>query len=336
MVSAAADYTTLSFSTNDVPERDRLAYWREFFVRKVVLAEYQPLSDRPLQAAATLYSWPGLRAARIEMSTSAVLKRTPAMIADGDDAFCILMKRSGRLNFAQRGKELSLGKGDAVGILHDEPAAMAVSQTHQFALVVPRCALAPLVRNVEDAAMRLIVEDNEALRLLRKYSGILSEDIVSMSPELRHVAVTHIYDLIGMALGATRDGAAMANGRGVRAARLRAIKADILENLGDSNLTVTEVSLRQRVTPRYIHMVFETEGITFSEFVVGQRLTRAHHMLSDPRFAALSISMIAYEAGFGDLSYFNRSFRRRFGASPSEMRRRFRRSELSDTLGNLP
>ena len=44
-------------------------------------------------------------------------------------------------------------------------------------------------------------------------------------------------------------------------------------------------------------------------------------MLSDPRAGEMFISAIAYEAGFGDLSYFNRTFRRRFGASPSDVRK---------------
>jgi AraC-like DNA-binding protein len=39
--------------------------------------------------------------------------------------------------------------------------------------------------------------------------------------------------------------------------------------------------------------------------VLGQRLMRAHRMLSDPRFAGLSVSAIAFAAGFGDLSYFS-------------------------------
>ena len=60
---------------------------------------------------------------------------------------------------------------------------------------------------------------------------------------------------------------------------------DIGANLGDGNLSVAEVARRHRVTPRYIHKLFENEGLTFSSFVVGQRLSRAHRMLSDPRLA---------------------------------------------------
>jgi hypothetical protein len=36
-------------------------------------------------------------------------------------------------------------------------------------------------------------------------------------------------------------------------------------------------------------------------------------MLTDPRFAGRSITSVAFDAGFGDVSYFNRSFRCRFG-----------------------
>ena len=178
--------------------------------------------------------------------------------------------------------------------------------------------------------MRLIPQDNEALRLLTKYLGILREGPALMTPELRHLAVTHIHDLIAMARSPTRDGAAIAGDRGVRAARLRAIKANILENLGSPDLTVTAVALRQRITPRYIHMLFEAEGVTFSEFVLGHRLMRAHCLLSDPRLAGLTITNIAFAAGFGDLSYFNRTFRYRFGATPSALRHGLRLDEQSD------
>ena len=74
------------------------------------------------------------------------------------------------------------------------------------------------------------------------------------------------------------------------------------------------------MTPRYIHKLFENEGLTFSAFVLAQRLSRAHRILSDPRLADRNISSVAFGVGFGDLSYFNRAFRRRFAATPTEIR----------------
>ncbi len=163
--------------------------------------------------------------------------------------------------------------------------------------------------------------DNEALRLLVKYTSILRGEPNQMTAELLHLVVTHIHDLMALALRATPDGTAMANARGVRAARLKAIKAEVFENLARPDLTVGEIARSQGVTPRYVQMLFESEGVTFSEFVCEARLGRAHDMLSDPGFCDRSIMTIAFAAGFGDLSYFNRCFRRRFGAAPSEIRR---------------
>jgi len=53
---------------------------------------------------------------------------------------------------------------------------------------------------------------------------------------------------------------------------------------------------------------------------VEQRLARAYRMLSAARSSGLSIGAIASEAGFSNLSYFNRTFRRRYGGSPSDIR----------------
>lgn len=64
--------------------------------------------------------------------------------------------------------------------------------------------LAPFVGDAEQAAMRLVPQDNEALRLLVKYFGILREEPGLVSPELSSPVVTHIRDLIGVALGAAR------------------------------------------------------------------------------------------------------------------------------------
>ncbi|WP_246668238.1 helix-turn-helix domain-containing protein [Bradyrhizobium elkanii] len=72
--------------------------------------------------------------------------------------------------------------------------------------------------------------------------------------------------------------------------------------------------------------MIESVGSSFLEFVLGQRLARAHHLLTDPRNSGSTIGTIAFEVGFGHLSYFNRTFRRQYRVTPSDIRAVPRRS----------
>lgn len=90
-----------------------------------------------------------------------------------------------------------------------------------------------------------------------------------------------------------------------------------------------DIARRHGVTPRYVQLLFDGAGQTFSEFVVEQRLAQAHRMLTDARFVDWTISAIAFDVGFSNLSYFNRTFLRRFGATPSDVREVARRGSAS-------
>jgi AraC-like DNA-binding protein len=158
------------------------------------------------------------------------------------------------------------------------------------------------------------------LRLLASYLGILNDMSALAAPGLGQRAVTHILDLVALAIGATGDAEEVARGRGLRAARLNAMKADIVARLGEEELSVAQIAARFGVTTRYVHMLFEPEGVTFSEYLTEQRLIRAYRILTDARFAARTISTVAYDVGFSNLSHFNRVFRRRYNATPSEVR----------------
>src|SRR5262245_25263887 len=90
---------------------------------------------------------------------------------------------------------------------------------------------------------------------------------------------------------------ALAERLGGRATRLDTIKSDIAQSLACPELSVGEVAARHGVTARYLQLLFEREGTTFSEFVLGQRLVSAHRMLGDERYAHWSITATAFEAG---------------------------------------
>ncbi len=60
-------------------------------------------------------------------------------------------------------------------------------------------------------------------------------------------------------------------------------------------------------------------GMSPMEYVIGQRLERALHLLDS---AELSVAEISDFCGFGDPSYFGKAFRKRTGLTPSQYRER--------------
>jgi AraC-like DNA-binding protein len=306
----------LSFSTRDMPERERVPYWREVFGRHVVRCDFTPKSDAPFEAEASLWAVPGLRAHWSVYKGAAQLRRTRELIANTDENVAVLIDRKGSVGWSQHGAEIQLANSSAVLILQAEPAEMIFPSADYMAIMAPLRAIAPLTKGVEDR--RYIPPGTEALKLLPPYLRMLRG---LSDPEVIERSVSYVYDLMALALGATHDATAIANARGVRAARLHAVKADIAANLTMRDLSVTAVALRQHVTPRYVHMLFDGEGTTFSQFVLAERLAYAHRLLLDSRHAHQPISAVAYSCGFGDLSHFNHAFRRRYGATPSEVRR---------------
>ena len=319
MRAAPTGVGLLRVATRDFPDSERTPFLLEVFARQMCRLEFEPLSDGPLDVDATLLALPGLNVGWCQSAMSARWSRTDDLVKDGDDFFSLIMPLAGSVMRSQRGQDLDAQPGEGVGILHSEPGGIQFRQLDDIAVMVPRSALAPLVPDLEAAATRLVRSD--ALRLLRLYLAGWRENFNITDPAVSRLAIAHVHDLMAMALGATRDAAAIANGRGIRAARLKAVKADIAANLTSRDLSVTAVAVRQRVTPRYVHKLFDGEGTSFSQFVLAERLACAHRRLSDPRYAQRSIGAIAYDSGFSDLSHFNHAFRRRYGATPSEVRR---------------
>jgi AraC-like DNA-binding protein len=232
-------------------------------------------------------------------------------------AFVLMMPLAGAVMRSQRGHDLLAESGDGLGILNAEPASMEFRELDHMAVIVPRSALGQLVADPELASTRLVPRTNEAFRLLRAYLMGLRDNGGISDPSLCKLAVTHVYDLVALTPRTARDAAVIAAARGMRAARLKAVKDDLAANPG---LRLAALAARQRVTPRTVQLLFEETGTTFTAYARDERLNHAHQMLCDARYSRWSISAIAYRAGFGDLSHFNHVFRRRYGATPSEVR----------------
>jgi AraC-like DNA-binding protein len=303
-------------STDGMSQPERLQAVRALRDRGVLPIE--PLPDRAVHVDIATWFLPGLGILSGRLDG---LRQVGTADTITDDLF-FGINVAGYTSVVQRRREITPGHGDAF-LLNVAAGAFAVSRPEHTTFVglrAPRNAIAPLVRDSAEDTPRLIPRTSDSLTLLANYLGGLLKSRLLTAPEKARVVVPHVHDLIALTLGASEDATALAEERTIPAIRLRAIKSDIVANLEDERLTVGAVAARHRVTPRYVHRLFEREGITYTQFVLRQRLERAYRILRDPRFAAMSISSIAYEVGFGDLSYFNRAFRRQFQCTPSEVK----------------
>jgi AraC-like DNA-binding protein len=321
---------TLRFSTADVPEPARARAVRELHLHERTLLSakldpiepLEPLPDYPLHVDVTKRTLPGLAVVSGTFSGLRHAIRPSTTVRNGGDDLLLAVNVRGSALARQRDRDLTLQDGDALFATRGETGfTLTRPMPGRFiGIRVPREAVALLLGRLDETPMSLVPQGTEALNLLVTYASAIAEALPLATPELQRLAVSHMHDLIAATVRATRDGRAVAEGRGIAAARLRAIMTEISAHLGDGDLSIGEVARRQRVTPRYIHKLFENEGLTFSSFVLGQRLSRAHRLLSEPQFADRNISSVAFNVGFNDLSYFNRTFRQRYAATPTEIR----------------
>jgi AraC-like DNA-binding protein len=161
-----------------------------------------------------------------------------------------------------------------------------------------------------------VAADPQVLALLARYLEILEDTSAPGTPELQDLTAVHVQDLLALALRPACAPAEIA--AGLRAVRRQAILAEIAVGFADPEISLVEVARKLAISPRYVQHVLHDTGSSFTERITNLRLNKARAMLA--RDGTRKIIDIVYDCGFGDVSHFNRCFRRRFGAAPSKFR----------------
>lgn len=233
------------FSTDNLPEAARAKVIRELYEHATLPSRpepLEPLRDYRVRLDITKRAFPG---AIIMSGTLCGLRhavRSRGSVSSSEDDLLVGVNLSGRTIAHAHGRELILLDGDAILMTRD---SINLNLNHPapvnfLGFRVPRDAIAPLSGSIDDALIRMVPAGAEAIKLLVTYARAITEEQQSLqTPELQRLVATHIYDLIALAVGPTRDGHAIAEGR------LRAIMSDITANLGNCDLTVAAVAQRQ-------------------------------------------------------------------------------------------
>ena len=323
---------SIAFSSEDLPggfdDRARIAAWQDFFAEIYAPHEISGLPDRSFKQC--------LRGSRVDDSLTPVdvLRFSGTMgrmswTTRGQSTprathfvFCFNW-RPAPLSLAQRGREALLNSKTAVIASCTEPGEFCAVDPHDFsALAIDQARLRELVGQVEDLVAKPL-PNSPSLRHLRRYLEILPGwDETADEPDLLAHIGTTLTDLVALALGAGRDAAEVAKMRGLRAARRHDIVREIRAGFADPEFSAQTLAGRMGVSDRYVQDLLHESGPTFSQRVLELRLQHARAMLEDCRYDRLKVSEIANASGFNEIPYFNRCFRQRFGATPTQFRGR--------------
>ena len=317
----------LRFDTDALPVRDRFPFYCEAVVRRYTALDIKTQDERQFRGVLEMQ-----RVGVIELAafstTPVEYERTSSLVRDGDDGLIFALPQSGMgwsLTLTQFGThEVAAGGGITYDCGYTGHVTTA-ADSRFLVLKVPRPRIAGLLPRASRLAGARLDRDPVARQLLCGYLGGTYDIDLSGGGRAVELYDQHIVDLISLALGAQDDARALAELGGGRAVRRAAVLREIENLVGDPGLNAIAVALRLGITPRYVHILLEETGRSFTQHVLEKRLQLAAALLRDPRRHDRRIADIALEAGFADLSHFNRAFRRRFGDTPTGVRADARR-----------
>ena len=256
----------------------------------------------------------------IPEGASAQYSRTQSHLADGSDDLVLIAAHAGLVRVGQNGHTVELAPAEMVLVDMSITGTVGHTDDDRFTTIrMPRRALLEINPRAEDKLSQ-VLSDGAVAETIFRYHALAANHAPHLDAVGQRLTAQHMVDLVGLLLGTDAEHASLARGRGHAAARLDLMRADVMSALGRNDLCLSEIATRSGLSPRQAQRLFEQAGTTFTEFVLEQRLLQARKLLGDPRARARKISDIAHSSGFSDLSYFNRAFRKRFGATPSELR----------------
>ena len=313
------------FSTDDVPQRDREQFWRDFVAKQFMRvtpgdrpdpATFRVQLDAQVAGRFTLYEYHASH--RVGSRTAADARK------DGSDRFQLRRVPRGETYTAAptcaRAEEVRLAPGDFfVGSEQWPCQAMTKEPSYVRGLLIPHDVLSPLLTGGRLDRPVAVPAGSPLGSLLGTAFDAAAAQVPLLSSDLGDAVLQNLCGLVALACGASDEG--RSSGReSLRLARLEAAKRYIDQHLAEPGLTPTNTAAGLGISLRHLHLLFEPTGTSFAHYVTQRRLLQCRTALASPTGVSRSVVDIAFGWGFNSLATFYRAFEREFGLPPTALR----------------
>jgi AraC family transcriptional regulator, positive regulator of tynA and feaB len=305
------------WDTQSLPLADRFAYWREVLCEAFTSLDSKAHETPDRRSVVTLHEFADVNGVDLSSFSQRISHGLPEIQRYKDDFYFVNYQIDGRCGVEQDGRQICAAPGQFYLVDTTRPYHLEFMDSfHTISFRVPRGQLGPLIGDPRRMTAR-VVDEREPLGNL---AGTYMRELLRTAPEVPSDARTTLADtlsrLIALAVSAQAPREAESLGH-TRRAFHDAIQRYVCERSADPELSVGAVANRFRISPRTVQSIFAERGGSFTQTLLDRRLEAARNALAE---RGASITEIALDSGFGDISYFGRAFRQRYGCSPREWR----------------
>jgi len=237
-----------------------------------------------------------------------------------DPSYLLVIPLTGSLNFTQHSRSGVAIAGQYV--LLSQRAFYELSSESGATLIlvhIPATELRGRLASVDDHLSRRFNANEHMCRLLVDLIRGVVDIFGDRLPPNPEALATEVISFIALTIGAEDRGAAM-DVRNSRYHLRRRIFDFIEKHLSDQDLSPKKIAASSRISLSYLYSLFNDDETTVGQFVQVRRLQRAYELLVADQRGHRTVSEVAYEVGFKNVSHFSRTFSRQFRIAPRDVR----------------
>jgi AraC-like DNA-binding protein len=307
-------------STDQVPPRARLAFWREIVGRQLMAMHVRQVGDEPIRGelreqplgelAITAMAGANVHA----LHTRADIDRSAAPI------YSIGLQGAGTTALRRRGTDVVVTRGEIFVLdtfhefeLHSE------QPFRRLVLKLPKPWLDARMARPDLIPGTVLRRDNPVSPLFASYVRNGFETATELSAAAAALFAAHAVELLALALGENPSqeplpAQALREALFVRANRLIALR------FAEPALAPERIARALGVSMRMLQRIFAERGATVMGRVWEERVSRAAKLLAMPEASHRTVTEIAFACGFNDSAHFTRAFASRMAVAPSRWR----------------
>ncbi|HEX6352832.1 helix-turn-helix domain-containing protein [Actinophytocola sp.] len=308
MVGAVRIPRARRFATARTDGDRQVELWERHNAESLIALACTPPAARSFAAVEVNLQLERAHLARVR-GTRHVVERSAGLVeAKPTDAIAVYVTIMGEAVFEQDGQRFVLGPGQLLACDADRPFRRGFGHgLDELAMKVPRSALTGL-----DTVRTPVVvdvgpgENQHGRALARLVARAVRRDCPVPADEQA------VLELVSVLAGGGHVGLPVAH----RAAA----RGFIEENITDPALSAADVAAGTGISERHLSRLFAAAGTSVPRHILSRRLDMAYSMLTTatgPR-----TSDVAARCGFTSVAYFSQTFRKRFGVTAGEVRRR--------------